>query len=189
MGALTMLRESSYNDLLDAQPGWLSGETPLHQDVLRHLVGTTPEPEEGSKSANPKQHYGDKKLPLHLVPLSFVSNVCIALYEGMRKYGLVNWRASKVEAMTYVAAQERHIRKWVNGERCDPVTRVPHLASAAACLCIIMDAEINGSLIDDRPMPCANIDQMISDLETTLAHLRMLYADKSPKHYQLRDEK
>lgn len=140
--------------------------------------------------ANPKQAYGDKKLPLFLVPFSFVANVCVALFEGKVKYGLVNWRATNVEAMTYVSAQERHMRKWKNGERCDPATKVPHLANAAACIAILIDAEINGTLIDDRPLPIdqSKIDAMTADLEATLAHLKELHADKDPKHWMIGDK-
>lgn len=181
-----MPRESAYENAV------------LQQDVLRQLTQTTYPPfqsaaidvaeaDKVSEPPNPKQHYGDKKLPLSLVPLSFVANVCIALYEGMGKYGLVNWRAAKVEAMTYVSALERHMKKWVNGERCDPETHVHHLASAAACLCILLDAEVNGSLIDNRPMACVGTDQMIAELEATLAHLKTLYAARNPKHYYLKD--
>lgn len=137
--------------------------------------------------ANPKQHYGDKKLPLALVPFSFVAHVSVALYEGMRKYGLVNWRASKVEAMTYVSALDRHVKKWVNGERADPVTKVHHLANAAACLAILLDAELNGSLIDNRPQACENTDKMILELESVLENLKVLYSDQSPKHYYMKE--
>jgi hypothetical protein len=137
--------------------------------------------------ANPKQFYGDKKLPLYLVPFSFVAHTCIALYEGMRKYGLVNWRAAPVEAMTYVSALERHVKKWTNGERCDPETKVHHLANAAACCCILLDAEAHGSLIDNRPLPNAGMGDLISELETTLAHLKVIFADRNPKHYTIAD--
>lgn len=137
--------------------------------------------------SNPKKRYGDKKLPLYVVPFSFVAHVCVALFEGKLKYGLVNWRAAKVEAMTYVSAQERHVRKWKNGERCDPETKVHHLANAAACICILLDAEINGTLIDDRPLPVKNLDSLVVELEATLAHLKELHADKDPKNYLISD--
>lgn len=138
--------------------------------------------------ANPKQHYGDKKLPLALVPFSFIAHTCVALAEGREKYGLVNWRAADVEAMTYVSALHRHVQKWVNGERCDPVTKVHHLANAAACLAILLDAELNGTLIDNRPQACENVSSMITELEAVLENLKTLYADQSPKHYYMKEE-
>lgn len=140
-----------------------------------------------TQPANPKQAYGDKKLPLYLVPFSFMAHVCTALFEGKLKYGLVNWRATNVEAMTYASAGQRHIKKWENGERCDPETKVHHLANAAACCAILLDAEINGSLIDDRPLPCRNMDALIAELEGTLANLRELHGDKTPKHWTISD--
>ena len=137
--------------------------------------------------ANPKQAFGDTKLPLYLVPFSFVANVAVALFEGWGKYGLVNWRVANVEAMTYVSALERHIMKWTNGEKCDPKTKVPHLANAAACIAILIDAEVNGSLIDNRPFPCANIDAMIADLEAALKNLLEMNANENPKHWTIGD--
>ena len=137
--------------------------------------------------ANPKQAAGDKKLPLYLVPYSFIAHTCVALFEGMKKYGLVNWRVAPVEAMTYASALERHLLKWVNGEQCDPETTVPHLANAAACLCILIDAEVNGTLIDNRPLPIPgeHMDGMIGRLEKTILRLKELHADKDPVHYTM----
>lgn len=161
-----------------AQPPLIK-RTPADEWIDLHLKKALP--------ANPKQHYGDKKLPLALVPFSFVAHVCVALFEGKEKYGLVNWRASKVEAMTYVSALSRHMMKWVNGERVDPVTKVHHLANAAACLAILLDAELNGSLIDNRPQACENTDKMIVELESVLENLKILYGDQSPKHYYMKE--
>jgi hypothetical protein len=132
---------------------------------------------------NPKQAYGDKKLPLYLVPFTFVAHVCTAMLEGMLKYGLANWRAAPVEAMTYVSALQRHAGRWMNGEREDPDTGVHHLASAAACLCILLDAEANGTLIDNRPLGNPGVDKLVADLEATVAKLREIHKDKTPVHY------
>ena len=176
----TMITEQVAKHLSQsAEPEWLvegKRATQLRQDCVLH-------------PDNPKQHYGDKKLPLYLVPFTFVAHVCTALFEGKEKYGLVNWRAAKVEAMTYISACKRHMDKWTNGERCDPITKVHHLANAAACLCIVIDAEVNGSLLDNRPLPIpqGQLDAMVSELEATLDNLRKLYGDKHPKHYVMAD--
>lgn len=142
-----------------------------------------------TQPANPKQHYGDKKIPLYLLPFSFAANVCVALYEGMTKYGLVNWRVAKVEAMTYASACKRHVDRWIGGQDHDPVTKVRHLANAGACIAILIDAEVNGTLIDNRPFPIKQsaVDAMIAELEDTLAHLKELHADREPKHYTIMD--
>lgn len=165
---------------LHMEPNWL---------IEGNRATKLPHTERHAQPANPKQHYGDKKLPLYLVPFTFVAHVCTALFEGKEKYGLVNWRAAKIEAMTYISACKRHMDKWTNGERCDPITKVHHLANAAACLCIVIDAEVNGSLLDNRPLPIpqGQLDAMVSELEATLGNLRKLYGDKHPKHYVMAD--
>lgn len=142
-----------------------------------------------TQPANPKQAYGDKKIPMYLMPFSFAANVCVALYEGMTKYGLVNWRVAKVEAMTYVSACKRHLDRWTNGEECDPITKVRHLANAGACIAILIDAEVCGTLIDNRPYPIPqhSLDKMIAELEGTISHLKELHADRNPKHYTIGD--
>lgn len=106
------------------------------------------------RPANPKQAYGDKKIPVHLVPPAATMYLGMALKEGARKYGAYNWRENDVESMTYVGAALRHIMQYLDGEDIDPDTgeaKVPHLAAAGACLAILADATEGGNLIDTRP--------------------------------------
>lgn len=131
---------------------------------------------------NPKQLYGDKKLPLSLVPTSFINATSVALLEGALKYGSNNYRVSPVEAMTYAHACMRHLLKWVHGEDSDPETHVPHLANAAACLAILIDTGVHNTLIDNRP-PKQDTSAQVKELEATVAHLRELFKDKAPIHY------
>ncbi|MGE3279700.1 MAG: dATP/dGTP diphosphohydrolase domain-containing protein [Alphaproteobacteria bacterium] len=107
---------------------------------------------------NPKQRYGDLKVPLGYVPSSAITYAALALEEGARKYGPYNWRDRAVEAMTYVHAAERHLRAWVDGENTDPDSGFPHLGHALACLSILADAITVGNLIDNRPKPCPTAD-------------------------------
>lgn len=102
-------------------------------------------------SPNPKQAYGDKKVPLGLVPSTGVIYAARAFAEGARKYGAFNWRKSAVESMTYVAAAQRHLLAWVDGQDDDLDTGHPHLAHAIACLMILADAHECGNLLDTRP--------------------------------------
>lgn len=108
-------------------------------------------------AANPKQAYGDKKVPLHLVPPAFDAYCAQGLGEGAVKYGAWNWRTNKVEAMTYVGAIKRHLAAWQDGEELDPesTTGKSHLAGIAASLAILIDAKECGQLIDNRPLPGA----------------------------------
>jgi hypothetical protein len=127
---------------------WQS-DTTLNSDVVAIWE---PLPEE-TKPANPKQQYGDKKPPLHLVPPAFVVATAKGLGEGAGKYGAWNWRNTSVEAMTYVGAILRHLAAWVDGEEIDPesTTGKHHLDGAAASLAILIDCLSGGFLIDNRP--------------------------------------
>lgn len=104
-----------------------------------------------TKPPNPKQAYGDKKPPLHLVPPVAITYMAVALKEGARKYGAYNWRTDDVEAMTYVGAAMRHLGAYLDGENLDPESGNPHLAHALASIAILVDAQESGKLIDNRP--------------------------------------
>jgi hypothetical protein len=133
-------------------------------------------------ATNPKAAFGDKKVPVFLVPLTFIYGVAVALVEGASKYGKWNWRRTPVEASTYVHATGRHLLKWYHGEDKDPVTQIHHLYNAAASLCILIDAEVAKTLIDDRP-PKVDTTEQAKYLEDTMAHLKELFKDHKPTHY------
>lgn len=101
---------------------------------------------------NPKQLYGDKKIPLQLVPPSVCIAIARGLAEGAVKYGPWNWRDQPVEAMTYYGATLRHMAAWLEGETLDPDGNgKTHLDGAIASLGILIDAQAAGTLIDNRP--------------------------------------
>lgn len=104
-----------------------------------------------SKNSNPKQQYGDLKLPVHRVPPIALAYLAMGCGEGARKYGPFNWREIDIEAMTYIGAALRHIMAWIDGEDIDPESGNPHIAHAMASLAILADAYERGNLIDDRP--------------------------------------
>lgn len=106
-------------------------------------------------TTNPKDRLGIKKVQLNLVPAASVIYQALAMEDGARKYGPYNWRAKKVIASIYVAAAERHLKAWYDGEECAADSGKPHLAHALACLGIIVDALETGNLVDDRPLPGA----------------------------------
>ena len=103
------------------------------------------------KPANPKQAYGDKKVPLQLIPPSALAYLGVALKEGARKYGPYNWRDNKVEQMTYLGAAMRHIAAYIDREDIDHESGNPHLAHALASLAILVDAVECRVDIDNRP--------------------------------------
>lgn len=105
---------------------------------------------------NPKDLVGVKKSPIRFVPPSLEIAVAPVLELGAVKYneGLpCNWRKYPVKASVYYEAARRHMDSYYDGETLDPESKLPHTWHAAACLAIIIDATLNGTLIDDRPLP------------------------------------
>lgn len=137
-----------------------------------------------AKDTNPKDAIGSKKLPLNLVPDSLEVYAATAFLEGALKYGACNWRVAGVRSSIYMAAHKRHVKKYWNGETYDPKTKVHHLASAIACLAIVLDAELCDKLTDDRP-PKADVGGLIDGLEGTVVHLQELFKDHHPKHHTI----
>lgn len=100
---------------------------------------------------NPKTMYGDKKLPLHLAPMSAMHAMAEAFADGAKKYGPYNWRDKAVSSTVYYAAALRHLAAWFDGEELAEDSGVPHLSHAIACLGILIDAASIGKLNDNRP--------------------------------------
>lgn len=134
-----------------------------------------------TKASNPKEAVGSTKLPLHLIPDAGIAHLSMAFYEGATKYGSYNWREAGVRAGTYIAAARRHLSKWWNGDDCDPKTKVHHLANAAACCLILMDAEVQGMLNDDRP-PKQDLEKLYEKIGDIQAHLTKMHEGINPKH-------
>lgn len=101
--------------------------------------------------ANPKGAAAAHKPPLGLLPVAAIEVASLALAHGAGKYGLYNWRQTRVPAMTYVHAALRHIHAYIDREDTDPDSLAPHLGHAIASLAILLDAARHGVLIDDRP--------------------------------------
>jgi hypothetical protein len=115
---------------------------------------------------NPKQAFGDKKVPLGLMPSSGVLYGALGFVDGATKYGAYNWREKPVEAMTYVHAARRHLDLWVDGQELSDseewevapgvfvtLGQRPNLGHAISCLSILADSIENENLIDNRPPP------------------------------------
>jgi hypothetical protein len=105
--------------------------------------------------ANPKDIVGAKKAPVRFVPPSLMIAVAPILELGAIKYNdgePVNWRKYDVRLSIYYEAAMRHMSAWYDGEDIDPESGKPHTWHAAACLAIIIDATLNATAIDDRPL-------------------------------------
>ena len=103
-------------------------------------------------NANPKDLIGATKPNLFLLPPTGILYGSLAMQDGARKYGPYNWREKDVRASIYIAAAMRHILSWQDGEHEAKDSGVHHLGHAIACLAILLDAEANEVLVDDRPV-------------------------------------
>lgn len=104
-----------------------------------------------SMPENPKAIHGRAKPDLSLLPGGAEVPIAQVFALGRDKYGPFNWRKDPVEAATYVAAARRHLAMWFDGEDIDEESAQPHLAHAACCMMILLDAMSVGKLIDNRP--------------------------------------
>ena len=131
----------------------------------------------GYPDDNPKTVLGVTKTPLHLVPPSAKYHLAAAFADGASKYGPYNWRDKTVSASVYMAAAQRHIDDWWDGENVSRDAGVHHLAHAMACMAIVLDAMSVGRLNDDRPTKGA-----ASDLHEEYANKKEINdnLDKSP---------
>ena len=126
------------------------------------------------KPTNPKDRMATSRLDLSLFPDTAVIYGALGMTEGDSKYGGYNYRVGGVLASVYVAASRRHVAKWFNGQEVDPKTGVHHLASALACIAILIDAREAGVLRDDRP-PQVPIAQLLDSLEASVKRLHTIF--------------
>jgi hypothetical protein len=168
---------------------WYDSKTCKHIDeVTRRAYALADKP------SNPKDLIGSNKVPMGLLPTSTQVLGAVGHLEGHLKYGLVNWRETGVKFSIYYDALLRHMSKLNSGEWADPVTKVPHLGNAIACLGIIGDAAYAGKLIDDRPRPPdgykgaalpepVSTAELIDSMSEIVVHLKDLFGDKKPVDY------
>lgn len=135
---------------------------------------------------NPKTRAGALKVDLSLVPAASLIYQALAMEQGAEKYGPYNWRHEKVSASTYIAAAERHLQAYKDGEDIDPESKRPHLGHVIASIGILVDALVTGNLIDDRP-PAGKAGELLrqwrkepeapKDAQTAIAKFKAEYAD------------
>lgn len=119
----------------------------IGRTMIEHKYGAHLPP----KDSNPKTVYGAAKPALSLLPGPALIEIAEAMREGKAKYGSMNWRADPVSSTTYADALLRHAFQWVDGEDRCPQSGSYHLAHLAANAMILLDAMLQGTLIDDRP--------------------------------------
>lgn len=115
------------------------------------------------EGVNPKDKMAAKKPPLHLIPSPPQLLIAMAHLDGAEKYGPFNWREVPVLASVYVSAAKRHIDDWFNGVDTASDSGIHNLAHAAACINILLDATINGTLADDRPPWGGDVEELYAE--------------------------
>lgn len=135
------------------------------------------------KPTNPKDAIGITKVPLHLVSGVVKAYQAVAHYLGNVKYGAWNYRPGGVRVSVYVSALNRHIDRWFEGEKYDPVDGTPHLANAQACINILIEGEYRGNLTDDRPAPGTDLAPLYAEMEAIMVKIREKYKDAAPHHH------
>lgn len=100
---------------------------------------------------NPKTAYGKAKPPMQFVPPAALLELGLVMEHGASKYGPMNWRKDPISASTFYDALMRHAFQYWDGNDRDLESRCKHVAHIMSCCAILLDAEVNGTLIDDRP--------------------------------------
>ena len=132
------------------------------------------------KESNPKDTAATTRLDLSVFPATARAYGALAMVEGDLKYGAYNYRNVGVGASTYYAAAGRHLDKWYNGEEYDPKTRVPHLASALACIAVLIDGIEKRNWTDDRP-PKVDLGDVLDRFQKVVEHLQNIFPRKTPR--------
>jgi hypothetical protein len=84
------------------------------------------------------------------IPPIAIMALGLAMQDGVNKYGRFNWREAAVTSSVFYDAMLRHLLAWYSGERTAPDSGVHHLAHLMAGAAILLDAEHNLVLNDDR---------------------------------------
>lgn len=105
----------------------------------------------GLPDNNPKTAYGIVKQSYQHIPSTALRVQGTVHKLGADKYGSHNWRENSVSAMVYYEAIKRHLEDWKDGLTIDPESGVNQLGHIAACANILIDADENDCMIDDRP--------------------------------------
>lgn len=100
---------------------------------------------------NPKTAVGRLKPQLHAIPPSALIALGLAMEDGL-KHGLMEWRGQTVNASDKYNKILRHALSWWDGQDATSDSKVSNLASIMGNCAVLIDAEICGTLNDDRPM-------------------------------------
>jgi hypothetical protein len=89
------------------------------------------------------------KPDLSLLPKVFLEEVAKAFMVGEKKYGRYNYCKGH-NASQLIAAAQRHLTAWFEGEEFDPIDGQHHLGSVGACVAMLLRQQQLGTMKDDR---------------------------------------
>ncbi|MCY1708375.1 dATP/dGTP diphosphohydrolase domain-containing protein [Pannonibacter sp. SL95] len=162
------------------------GETPrisITEGENRRILARISRRSEQKPAPNPKQAFGDKKPALGQTPLVGRIHQSLAHMDGDYKYGFRNWRENPVEALTYVHAAMRHLELWAEGQEHTLDTGVHNLGAVMACCAILLDAQANGTIIDNRSKSEAAC-QVLADAEAVVRRLQEAQAARQKEKHE-----
>lgn len=93
--------------------------------------------------------FDDQKPDLSLVPAKAKYGIAKAMMYGAKKYGRNNY-IKGMDWSRMIAAAERHLTEFNDGEDFDKESGLNHLYHAAACLAILIEFYESGVGNDDR---------------------------------------
>lgn len=102
------------------------------------------------EGTNPKAAMGALKAPMGYCPPTAIIEMEAVMAGGGWKYGPYNFRDTKIDAMTYIGAIDRHFKLWQDGVDSDKESGRSHLAHIMACCALALDAQHTGSFTDNR---------------------------------------
>lgn len=137
------------------------------------------------KPSNPKDIVGVRKAPMSTVSAPVLAEIGVGMLEGAAKYGRHNYRIVGVRSSVYYDATMRHLMSWWEGEDIDPESGMSHITKAITSLVVLRDAQIQGTVTDDRAPRSAEFYPALNKLAGEIIDR---HADKSPRHYTINDE-
>ena len=122
----------------------------LQSELSDEVLTSTFAPLETLQAVNPKAAIGAAKAPFFGIPWTAIIEMGAVMDGGAFKYGAYNYRDTNISTTTYHDAILRHFMLWADGEDTDPESKASHLAHVMACCALMIDAQENGKLVDDR---------------------------------------
>jgi hypothetical protein len=140
------------------------------------------------KTKLPKALKHDSEKPsMDLLPVGAKKAIAEVFDFGAKKYARHNWR-NGFNYSRLIAAAERHLDAFNDGEDLDPESGKPHLAHLGCCVLMLLESTIKGYGVDDRYKPekavvtTANPDVPIGKTEICTLGLDMFGNPTDHKH-------